>query len=78
MYCNPRPDTLPHSLMLSSVVASPGRARVLATWLIGSSVIQFAIAYQMWGERGVQNRVRSECVLYSQSYHILHRRPLRA
>ena len=43
--------------MFQQVIANPGRAKTIGTWLVGSAVVQFAIAYQMWGTRGEHNRV---------------------
>ena len=43
--------------MFSSIVNNPSRARIAGTWLLGSALINFGIAYAMWGERGVRNRV---------------------
>ena len=43
--------------MLQRIISNPGQAKTAGVWLLGSSVVNFGIAYLMWGERGQQNRV---------------------
>ena len=59
--------------MLQRIISNPGQAKTAGVWLLGSSVLNFGIAYLMWGERGVQNRVRHmQCASitshFSQAY----------
>ena len=53
-------------------VTNPRQVKLIAAWMFGSAALNTFIGYQMWGERGVQNRVCSACfvplIMHSSSW----------